>query len=181
MKIYAVTSTHQILFIPYSVYQHGFFLCKDLIIWYDFFLSFFLLLDYFIGMAMQQDDSGPGVYRNAKEGKKLAAGINQFAWDLYSQMSSAKPKENVFFSPTSVAIALGMTYLGARENTATEMMKVRKLFESKLFVIPCKNIQTILASTQSIIRWNTYQVQWMYTDNFINAPDLSDPYRTWSR
>ncbi len=75
-------------------------------------------------MAMQKDDSVAGVYRNTSEGKKLTNGINQFAWDLYSQMSSAKPRENVFFSPASVAIALGMTYLGARDNTAMEMMKV---------------------------------------------------------
>ncbi len=79
-------------------------------------------------MAMQQDDSVAGVYRNTSEGKKLSNGINQFAWDLYSQMSSAKPRENVFFSPASVAITLGMTYLGARENTAMEMMKVYKFF-----------------------------------------------------
>jgi len=49
----------------------------------------------------------------------LAKGNIAFAVKLYQQLGKAGG--NLFFSPFSVSSALGMTYAGARENTATEM------------------------------------------------------------
>lgn len=44
-----------------------------------------------------------------------------FAVDLYQQLSTQEG--NVFFSPYSISLALGMTYGGARGNTAEEMAR----------------------------------------------------------
>lgn len=52
----------------------------------------------------------------------LAEKNNQFALDLYKQLG-AKPG-NLFFSPYSLSAALGMTYTGAKGDTAAEMAKV---------------------------------------------------------
>ena len=49
----------------------------------------------------------------------LAQGNSAFAIDLYQKLASEKG--NLFFSPYSVSQALGMTYSGARGNTAAEM------------------------------------------------------------
>ncbi len=49
----------------------------------------------------------------------------QFGLDLYQQLAGAK--QNVFFSPHSIAAALLMTYAGARTTTATEMRSVLHL------------------------------------------------------
>ncbi|HMM58828.1 MAG TPA: serpin family protein, partial [Candidatus Rifleibacterium sp.] len=49
----------------------------------------------------------------------LVKGNSAFAVKLYQQLGAAGG--NLFFSPFSVSSALGMTYAGARENTATEM------------------------------------------------------------
>ncbi len=49
----------------------------------------------------------------------LVKGNSAFAVKLYQQLTAAGG--NLFFSPFSVSSALGMTYAGARENTATEM------------------------------------------------------------
>ncbi|BBM85996.1 serpin family protein [Candidatus Uabimicrobium amorphum] len=49
----------------------------------------------------------------------LVTGNNAFAWNLYEQLGQ-KPG-NLFFSPYSISTALGMAYVGARENTATQM------------------------------------------------------------
>lgn len=49
----------------------------------------------------------------------LVKGNNAFAVKLYHELSTKEG--NLFFSPFSVSSALGMTYAGARENTAAEM------------------------------------------------------------
>ena len=46
-------------------------------------------------------------------------GNNQFAFDLYARL--AQKPGNTFFSPYSISNALGMTYAGAKGQTATEM------------------------------------------------------------
>ena len=51
----------------------------------------------------------------------LVRGNSVFALELYAQL---RPVEgNLFFSPYSISSALGMTYAGARGNTAAEMEK----------------------------------------------------------
>ncbi len=52
---------------------------------------------------------------------KLVEGNSTFAVRLYQELNTKKG--NIFFSPFSVSSALGMTYAGARHNTATEMKK----------------------------------------------------------
>ncbi len=47
-------------------------------------------------------------------------GNNQFAFDLYSQLSG----DNVFFSPYSISSALAMTYEGAEGETKEQMKDV---------------------------------------------------------
>jgi serpin B len=51
----------------------------------------------------------------------LVEGNNEFAFDLYGILK--KEDGNIFFSPYSISSALGMTYGGARGNTALEMEK----------------------------------------------------------
>ena len=51
-----------------------------------------------------------------------AEATNKFALDLHKCLTDAS--ENLFYSPASLLIALAMTSLGARGNTASEIMKV---------------------------------------------------------
>lgn len=48
----------------------------------------------------------------------FVAGTNAFGFNLFTQLAG---DGNLVFSPVSVATALGMTYAGARHNTAVEM------------------------------------------------------------
>jgi len=54
---------------------------------------------------------------------QLIQGQQQFAFDVYGQLAAGS-EENLFFSPLSIYQALGMTYAGARNNTAAQMAKV---------------------------------------------------------
>jgi len=54
--------------------------------------------------------------------KKMVNDNTAFTLDLYTQLKSKEG--NLFFSPFSISTALGMTYAGARENTAKQMADV---------------------------------------------------------
>lgn len=51
----------------------------------------------------------------------LTADNTAFAFDMYNRVSADNPGKNVFFSPVSVSMALGMTYAGARGETEKQM------------------------------------------------------------
>uniref|UniRef100_A0ABI0NMA9 Serpin domain-containing protein n=1 Tax=Bos taurus TaxID=9913 RepID=A0ABI0NMA9_BOVIN len=55
----------------------------------------------------------------------LGEAIIHLGIDLFHQIRQSK-KENIFYSPLSISSALAMTYLGARENTASQMQKVER-------------------------------------------------------
>jgi len=57
---------------------------------------------------------------------KVVSGNNQFAFDMYKELSS---DENLFISPWSISTALAMTYEGARGQTADEMVQTLHLME----------------------------------------------------
>src|SRR5947209_13274318 len=56
-----------------------------------------------------------------QEVAKLVSGNNAFAFDLYARLRGGDG--NLFFSPESISTALGMTYAGARGQTADQMAK----------------------------------------------------------
>ncbi|XP_040075471.1 intracellular coagulation inhibitor 3-like [Ixodes scapularis] len=52
---------------------------------------------------------------------KLAQAQNHFALKLLKELSSEAPESNIFFSPTSIFVALAMVYAGARGKSETEL------------------------------------------------------------
>jgi serpin B len=60
--------------------------------------------------------------------KALTRGNFEFALSLYGKL--APTEGNLFFSPYSISAAMGMTYVGARENTAAEMAKALEISAS---------------------------------------------------
>ncbi|XP_039544848.1 leukocyte elastase inhibitor-like isoform X2 [Pimephales promelas] len=54
----------------------------------------------------------------------LTAANTQFCLDLFKKISKENASGNVFFSPVSISSALAMVSLGARGNTADQMIKV---------------------------------------------------------
>lgn len=65
-------------------------------------------------------------FSNAEEGKKVVAASTKFAFQLFRDLSASKNGGNVFLSPASVNLALAMTYLGAKNETAKQMSEVLK-------------------------------------------------------
>ena len=56
---------------------------------------------------------------------------NQLAWSLYG--ASQKEPGNLFFSPFSISLALGMTYAGARGTTADELAQLLAVDDAAMY------------------------------------------------
>jgi serpin B len=65
--------------------------------------------------------------RPGGDGASVVKAGNQLAVDLYGQLAKEQAGKNLFFSPTSISIALSMTAAGARGQTEVEMAKVLHL------------------------------------------------------
>ena len=63
------------------------------------------------------------VFQNAVQGEHLSAANTKFALDLY-KLHTSPADQNLFMSPFSIFVALAMTYLGAREQTKSQMSQV---------------------------------------------------------
>ena len=62
----------------------------------------------------------PGVFTHPEMVSTLVSGNTKFAVDMYRELCKEECA-NIIFSPVSVSMALGMTYLGALTDTACEM------------------------------------------------------------
>ncbi len=69
---------------------------------------------------------------NLKVDPALVAATNDFGFKLYNQLAKADGGKNLFISPTSIELALAMTYNGARGDTQIGMAKVLGIGEMKL-------------------------------------------------
>ena len=58
---------------------------------------------------------------------RLVAANTKFGFNLFNALSKQEPNQNIFISPTSVALALSMTYNGVSGETKQEMTKVLEL------------------------------------------------------
>jgi len=58
---------------------------------------------------------------------RLVAANTKFGFNLFNTLSKQQPNQNIFISPTSVALALSMSYNGVSGETKQEMTKVLEL------------------------------------------------------
>lgn len=54
----------------------------------------------------------------------VSTSVGKFTIDLFNKLNETNKGKNIFFSPWSISAALGLTYLGAKGTTATEMAEV---------------------------------------------------------
>lgn len=74
----------------------------------------------------------------------LVQGNTAFACDLYARLAETE-SGNLFFSPASISTALGMTYAGARAETAAEMA------ETLHFALPPERLHAAFAKLNQVL------------------------------
>ena len=78
-------------------------------------------------LACQSDPAGPPQLIHelprplTQQERQIAGASNSFSFDIFRRISAAQPGENVFISPLSASMALGMTLNGAAGETQTAM------------------------------------------------------------
>ena len=87
-------------------------------------LAFCLML-FFLGVNMSRETSAEQI--KPAGNAAIVRGDNQFALDLYAQLDREQQGKNLFFSPTSISVALAMTAAGAHGPTQSEMANVLHL------------------------------------------------------
>ncbi|NET45827.1 serpin family protein [Okeania sp. SIO2B3] len=94
--------------------------------------------------------------------EKLVSANNKFAFQLFSEIHKSQANENIFISPISIAIALSMTYNGAREETQTAMAKTLNFQGMSLEEINQTNqeLGILLDSLNSDIKLNISNSIW---------------------
>ena len=85
------------------------------------------LLLFALGVAMSHEISAEQIKTKSVDDTAVIRGDNQFAVDLYAQLDHEQAGKNLFFSPTSISMALAMTAAGARGETQAEMTSVLHL------------------------------------------------------
>ncbi|MEJ5268399.1 MAG: serpin family protein [Bacteroidales bacterium] len=70
---------------------------------------------------------------NINSKAQIVENNNEFAFEIFKQISASDTLENVFLSPFSISTALSMAYDGAAGNTAKEMRKVLRFTKNQKF------------------------------------------------
>ena len=94
----------------------------------------------------------------------LVKGNNQFAFDLYGKLREEGPKENTFFSPVSISVAMAMVQAGARGGTAAEIAQTMhfSLPQSELHPACCSLLK--ISQTQDICELHVTNQLWAHQD-----------------
>lgn len=98
--------------------------------------------------------------------KKLVAADNQFGFNLFKQISQAEKDKNVFISPLSVSMALGMALNGAAGNTKDAMGATLELADLTVEAVneSYKSLIELLTGLDPKVEFNIANSIWYRSD-----------------
>jgi serine protease inhibitor len=123
------------------------------------------------GCSTNDIDTAPNEVHAVQIPSRIAAGTNDFAFDFFKNLQLyEKPDANLFVSPLSLHIALGMLLNGAENETAAEILKTLKMegvsladlnkaYTTLLNDMPVADSKVTLGLANSVWYKNTFQVE----------------------
>jgi serine protease inhibitor len=130
-----------------------------------------VLAGFLLGCSTDDIDTGPGEVHPVQIPSRIAGGTNDFAFDFFKNLQLLeKPDANLFVSPLSLHIALGMLLNGAENETAAEILKTLKMegvsladlneaYKTLLNDMPVADSKVTLGLANSVWYRNTFQVE----------------------
>ncbi|HRF60520.1 MAG TPA: serpin family protein [Fimbriimonadaceae bacterium] len=110
----------------------------------------------------------------------LVRADNQFGFEVFRQLHAGEPQRNLLTSPTSIAIALTMTYNGARGETRTAMAKTLGLGNLSTDAVNAgnKDLRAVLLGADPKVNLDVANSLWIRQGYEIEKPFL-DLNRTY--
>ena len=104
--------------------------------------------------------------RKVKLDDRLVSSSTSFGFNLFDRLAKQDPNKNIFISPSSVVIALSMTYNGASGETQEAIAKALELQNIKIDEINDynRNIQELLANGDTNVELNIANSLWARKD-----------------
>ncbi|WP_253406375.1 serpin family protein [Pontibacter sp. HSC-36F09] len=147
----------------------------------------------FSGCKKELADNSPNTRPLTAQEEKTVASSNDFAFRAFAQLSEAEGPENVFISPLSISMSLGMAYNGADGETKEAMRKalgftlptdeeINKSFRDLDALLKGIDKQVVFTSANSMWHSNEYKLQapfiktnQTYYDATVQGLDFSSP------
>lgn len=104
--------------------------------------------------------------RKVKLDDRLVGASTSFGFSLFDRIAKQDPNKNIFISPSSIAIALSMTYNGASGETQEAIAKALELQNIKIDEVNDynRNIQQLLANGDTKVELNIANSLWARKD-----------------
>ena len=125
------------------------------------------------------DPDRPDIELTAEQ-ESIVKSDNTLGFRLLQTIHSAEPTENVFISPLSISMALGMTLNGAKAETHSEMVDVldKQGLSEEVINSSYKTLQSILTTIDSEVAVNIANSIW-YRSGFDVEQPFIDVNRTY--
>ena len=94
--------------------------------------------------------------------EELVAANTRFAFNLFGELTRTEPGENIFISPTSISLALAMTYNGADGQTREAMAEVLQIADMDLETVnrAFAELRTILQNPDPAVQLDIANSIW---------------------
>lgn len=139
-------------------------------------LFFVFVAATFLSCSDEEIESKPNAVRPVIIPERIATGTNDFAFDFFKNLQVAEgSSENLFVSPLSLHMALGMLLNGAENETAAEMLKALKMegvsltdlnqaYQTLINDMPVADSKVTLGLANSVWYKNNFQVETDFTN-----------------
>jgi serine protease inhibitor len=135
-----------------------------------------ILGGFLLSCSSEGIDAGSNEMQPVQIPDRVASGTNEFAFDFFKNLQQVEsPEGNLFVSPLSLHIALGMLLNGAENETAAEILKTLKMegvttadlnaaYKTLVYDMPVADAKVNLGLANSVWYRNNFQVETDFTN-----------------
>ncbi len=139
-------------------------------------LAIFIYRDSLRSLFKNQTEESSQQIEPSQEVTSISAAHNAFGFDILKELQSEDKSENIFISPSSISLALSMTYNGADGETKSAMAKTLRLpnFSIEQVNQSSRNLLSLLDDSDSKVQIDIANSIWArkgveFKQSFLNV------------